>query len=43
MFIYEKRLLAKTMISRLLMKAYKAWLRTHDILTPAGNQPGDAD
>jgi hypothetical protein len=32
MFIYEKRLLAETMISRPVMKAYKAWLRDNGIL-----------
>lgn len=32
MFIYEKRLLAETMISRQVMKAYKAWLRDNGIL-----------
>lgn len=34
MVIYEKRLLAETMISRPVMKAYKAWLRNHGILRP---------
>ncbi len=34
MFIYEKRLLAETMISRPVMKAYKAWLREQGILQP---------
>lgn len=32
LFIYEKRLLAETMLSRPVMKAYKAWLRQHGIL-----------
>ena len=32
MFIYEKRLLAETMISRPVMKAYKAWLREEGVL-----------
>lgn len=32
MHIYEKRLLAETMISRPVMKAYKAWLRQEGIL-----------
>jgi hypothetical protein len=32
MFIYEKRLLAETMLSRPVMKAYKAWLRDQGIL-----------
>lgn len=30
--IYERRLLAETMLSRPVMKAYKAWLREHGIL-----------
>jgi hypothetical protein len=34
MFIYEKRLLAETMLSRPVMKAYKAWLRQERILKP---------
>ena len=34
MFIYEKRLLAETMISRPVMKAYKAWLREEGVLRP---------
>lgn len=42
LFIYEKRLLAETMISRPVMKAYKAWLRTHGILAPTGGQPEDS-
>ena len=42
LFIYEKRLLAETMISRPVMKAYKAWLRTHGMLAPAGSQPEDS-
>jgi len=36
MFIYEKRLLAETMLSRPVMKAYKAWLREQGILQPPG-------
>ncbi|KXB32385.1 hypothetical protein AT959_01450 [Dechloromonas denitrificans] len=39
MFIYEKRLLAETMISRPVMKAYKAWLRDNGILC----RPQDAE
>ena len=39
MFIYEKRLLAETMLSRPVMKAYKAWLRQQGILKP----PADAE
>lgn len=34
MFIYEKRLLAETMLSRPVMKTYKAWLRQQGILKP---------
>lgn len=34
MFIYEKRLLAETMLGRPVMKTYKAWLRQQDILKP---------
>lgn len=34
MVVYEKRLLAETMISRPVMKAYKAWLRDQGILRP---------
>jgi hypothetical protein len=37
MFIYEKRLLAETMLSRPVMKAYKAWLRGAGILQPPGS------
>jgi len=37
MFIYEKRLLAETMLSRPVMKSYKAWLREQGILKPAGS------
>lgn len=38
MVIYEKRLLAETMISRPVMKAYKTWLRQAGILkASAGN------
>jgi len=36
MHIYEKRLLAETMLSRPVMKAYKAWLREQGILQPPG-------
>lgn len=32
MLIYEKRLLAETMLSRPVMKAYKSWLRDNAIL-----------
>ena len=37
MFIYEKRLLAETMLGRPVMKAYKAWLRGEGILQPPGS------
>lgn len=37
MLIYEKRLLAETMLSRPVMKAYKAWLRGAGILQPPRN------
>jgi hypothetical protein len=37
MFIYEKRLLAETMLGRPVMKAYKAWLRQQGILKPPAN------
>lgn len=37
LFIYEKRLLAETMLSRPVMKAYKAWLRQHGILQQTDN------
>lgn len=37
MFIYEKRLFAETMLSRPVMKRYKAWLREQGILqSPTG-------
>ncbi len=36
MFVYEKRLLAETMISRPVMKAYKAWLREEGVLRARG-------
>lgn len=43
MFIYEKRLLAETMISRPVMKTYKAWLRSERVLgTTDPAEPDDA-
>lgn len=38
MFIYEKRLLAETTLSRPVMKAYKAWLRREGILKAPDNE-----
>lgn len=41
MHIYEKRLLAETMLSRPVMKAYKAWLREQGILRASGGDNGE--
>lgn len=37
MVVYEKRLLAETMLARPVMKAYKGWLREEGVLKPSSS------
>lgn len=41
-FIYEKRLLAETMITRPVMKGFKAMIRQHGLLVDAVEEEGEA-
>lgn len=41
-FIYEKRVLAETMITRPVMKGFKAMIRQHGLLVDALEEEGEA-
>ncbi|HJV92949.1 MAG TPA: hypothetical protein VJ572_05685 [Azonexus sp.] len=41
-FIYEKRVLAETMITRPVMKGFKAMIREHGLLVDAPEEEGEA-